>query len=234
MFETNELGKSFDAGPQPELGPGHRPEPQGAAGPIDVALNVNADDIDNRLIAGDLDVDVAGTGVAAGRAGQDPGRPELKANADNAPRPALWYTSSTATSRRSTTSHCRKAVEYAADKIGYQRAYGGADRRRHRHQPAAAGDRRAPEVRPLPGRPDNTGDVAKAKDGLTACGQPERLHHHIAYRAERPKEKATAEALQQSLAQGRHQADAQAATRPATTSSSTPASRTTRRRTTSA
>jgi peptide/nickel transport system substrate-binding protein len=43
------------------------------------------------------------------------------------------------------------------------------------------------------------GDVAKAKESLTACGQPNGFATNISYRAERPKEKATAEALQQSL-----------------------------------
>ena len=32
---------------------------------IDVALKQNQDDIDNRLLAGELDVDVTGSGVAA-------------------------------------------------------------------------------------------------------------------------------------------------------------------------
>ena len=41
----------------------------------EVPLNVNADDIDNRIIAGDLDLDIAGTGVqpaALGRVLDDP------------------------------------------------------------------------------------------------------------------------------------------------------------------
>ena len=47
---------------------------------------------------------------------------------------------------------------------------------------------------------DNKGDVDKAKAALTKCGQPNGFETNIAYRAERPKEKATAEALQQALA----------------------------------
>jgi peptide/nickel transport system substrate-binding protein len=46
---------------------------------------------------------------------------------------------------------------------------------------------------------DNKGDVAKAKEELTACGQPSGFATTMSYRAERPKEKAAAEALQQSL-----------------------------------
>ena len=40
----------------------------------------------------------------------------------------------------------------------------------------------------------------KAKEALQACGQPNGFATNISYRAERPKEKATAESLQQSLA----------------------------------
>ena len=102
----------------PQLGPGDRPEPQGAAGQDRrQARTCNADDIDNQLLAGDLDVDIAGTGVqpaAQAKVLADAAR--CKAHADNpvtsrgsgSPR-------STATWRRSTTSHCRKAVVYAAD-----------------------------------------------------------------------------------------------------------------------
>jgi peptide/nickel transport system substrate-binding protein len=51
-----------------------------------------------------------------------------------------------------------------------------------------------------PAGADNTGDVAKAREALAACGQPNGFETNMAYRAERPKEKATAESLQQSLA----------------------------------
>ncbi|MFC7612423.1 ABC transporter substrate-binding protein [Actinokineospora soli] len=50
-----------------------------------------------------------------------------------------------------------------------------------------------------PAGPDGKGDVAKAKEALTACGQPNGFSTNISYRAERPKEKAVAESLQQSL-----------------------------------
>ena len=44
------------------------------------------------------------------------------------------------------------------------------------------------------------GDVDAAKEALAACGQPNGFATNMSYRAERPKEKATAESLQQSLA----------------------------------
>jgi peptide/nickel transport system substrate-binding protein len=44
-----------------------------------------------------------------------------------------------------------------------------------------------------------TGDVEAAKQALEDCGQPDGFETNIAYRAERPQEKAVAEAFQQSL-----------------------------------
>ncbi len=54
------------------------------------------------------------------------------------------------------------------------------------------------KIDPYP-TPNNSGDVAKAKELLTACGQPNGFETSISYRPERPKEKAAAEAMQQSL-----------------------------------
>jgi len=44
-----------------------------------------------------------------------------------------------------------------------------------------------------------TGDITAAKAALVKCGQPNGFETNISYRAERPKEKAAAESLQQSL-----------------------------------
>jgi peptide/nickel transport system substrate-binding protein len=45
-----------------------------------------------------------------------------------------------------------------------------------------------------------TGDLDAAKKALQACGQPNGFSTNISYRSERPREKALAESLQQSLA----------------------------------
>jgi peptide/nickel transport system substrate-binding protein len=96
---------------------------------------------------------------------------------------------------------CRKAIEYAADKTGYQTAYGG---------PLAGGEIATTLLPPMipgyqkfdlyPAGSDNKGDVNKAKEALQKCGQPNGFETTMAYREGRPKEKATAEAFQASLA----------------------------------
>jgi len=200
-FETNQLGKSFTLVRNDQWSAETDPNRKALPDRLEVVLNVNADDLDNRVISGDLHVDVVGTGVQPAALGKVLGDPALKARADNPLLARLWYTSVNPQVPPLDNIECRKAIQYAADKKGYQTAYGGE----------FSGGQIASTVLPpvIPGYQqfdlypvgqDGTGDVAKAKEALTACGQPSGFATNIAYRAERPKEKATAESLQQSLA----------------------------------
>ena len=201
MFDTNNLGKDFSLKRNPNWDAASDPIRKALPDRYEVSLNVNADDIDNRLLSGDLDLDVVGTGVQPAALGRVVGDPSIKAQSDNPIVSRLWYTSINGTVAPLDKIDCRKAIEYAADRTGYQTAYGG---------PLAGGDIATTILPPTipgyqkfdlyPAGADNTGDVAKAKEALTACGQPNGFETNIAYRAERPKEKATAESLQQSLA----------------------------------
>jgi peptide/nickel transport system substrate-binding protein len=200
MFDKNELGKSFTLKRNPNWDPATDPNRKALPDGFEVTLNVNADDIDNRLLSGDLDLDVVGTGVQPAALGRVVGDPIQKAGTDNPTTSRLWYTSINPTVAPFDNIECRKAVLYAADRTGYQTAYGG---------PLAGGDIATTLLPPvIPGYQKfdlypvsaETGDVAKAKDALTKCGQPNGFATNMGYRAERPKEKATAESLQQSLA----------------------------------
>jgi peptide/nickel transport system substrate-binding protein len=167
----------------------------------EVTLGVEANDIDNRLISGDLDVDLAGTGVQPASLARVLNDPNLKSQADNPYGARTWYTSINPKVAPLDNLDCRKAIMYAADRTGLQAAYGG---------PVAGGDIATTLMPPVipgyqkfdlyPAGPDNKGDVAKAKEHLTACGQPNGFTTNMAYRADRPKEKAISESLQQSLA----------------------------------
>ncbi|GAA3097222.1 ABC transporter substrate-binding protein [Pseudonocardia yunnanensis] len=199
MFDTNELGKSFSLVRNPNWDQATDPNRKPLPDRIEVSLNVNADDIDNRLQSGDLDVAIEGTGVGPSAQGKILADQTLKANTDSALNARLWYTALNPDVAPLDNIHCRKAVEYATDKTGYQRAYGGStggDIASNLLPPVIAG---AQQFDPYP-TPGNAGDVAKAKDELAQCGQPNGFTTGVSYRAERPKEKATAEALQQSLA----------------------------------
>ena len=198
MFGANDLGKSFELVRNPNWDPATDPNRKPLPDKIDVALNVNADDIDNRLVSGDLDVAVEGTGVGPAAQGRILGDQTLKGNTDNALVARIWMTNINGNVAPLDNIHCRRAVEYGVDKTGYQRAYGGAaggDIATNVQPPVIQGAESF-DTYPTPG---NAGDVAKAKDELNQCGQPNGFTTSISYRTERPKEKAVAEALQQSL-----------------------------------
>ncbi|MBV8996758.1 MAG: ABC transporter substrate-binding protein [Pseudonocardiales bacterium] len=198
-FQTNELGKRFTMVRNPQWDPATDPNRRPLPDRINVDLNVNADDVDNRLIAGDLDVAIEGAGVGPSAQGRILGYQGLRANTDSASVARLWYTALNPDVAPLDNIHCRKAVLYAADRTGYQRAYGGGtggEIATNMLPPVIPGAKRF-DLYPSP---KHTGDIAKARDELVQCGQPNGFTTGISYRAERPKEKATAEALQQSLA----------------------------------
>ncbi len=200
-FDNYSGGKSFALSRNPNWDPATDPNRKALPDKIEVTLNVEANDIDNQLISGDLDVDVAGTGVQAAALPSILGNPDVKARTDNPDVPRLWFTSVNPQIAPLDNVECRRAIMYAADKKAYQSAQGGD----------VAGGAIATTVMPplvpgyekadpYPSGPNQSGDVDKAKDALTKCGQPNGFETSISYRNERPKEKAIAEALQQSLA----------------------------------
>ena len=198
-FADMQPGKSFKLVRNTNWDQSTDPNRKALPDEYDVSLNVNADDIDNRVLSGDLDVDVTGTGAQPAALARVLNDPTLKANTDNPTLARLWYTGINPTVKPFDNIHCRKAVMYGMDHVSYQTAYGG---------PVAGGSIATTILPPLiPGyqkfdlypTPNDKGDVAKAKDELKQCGQPNGFTTNIAYRTERPKEKATAEAFQQAM-----------------------------------
>jgi peptide/nickel transport system substrate-binding protein len=199
-FADLQPGKSFNLVRNDQWDQATDPNRKALPDRIEVSLNVNADDIDNRVLSGDLDIDIAGTGVQPATLSRVLQDPALKATADNPLGARLWYTSINPTVPPFDNIECRKAVEFAMDRTAYQAAYGGQ---------FAGGDLATTVLPPLipgyqafdlyPNGQDHKGDVDAAKKSLEACGQPNGFETSISYRAERPKEKATAEAFQQAL-----------------------------------
>jgi peptide/nickel transport system substrate-binding protein len=201
MFKTNELEKRFTLVRNKYYDPKSDPDTGRKALPdeIDVDLNVNQEDIDQRLLSGDLDVAISGLGVSAETRAQLLQDPDQKKFSDTAEQARLWFTSFDNNVKPFDNIHCRKAVMYAVDHEGYLRAYGGS-----------SGGKIATNLMPplVPGYKKidlydwdkhPNGDPDKAKQELAACGQPNGFSTNISYRAERDQEKATAESLQQSL-----------------------------------
>ena len=201
-FSVYQTGKRIELVRNDQYDPATDPDTGRKALPdkITVEIGVNAADLDNRLMAGDLDIDLAGTGVQAAAQGKILADPSLKARTDNPTTARANYAQINGDVAPFDNIDCRKAVIFAADKTGYQRAYGGD-----------IGGTIATGLLPpiIPGfqemdlynsKSKPTGDVDSAKAALVKCGQPNGFETNISYRPERPKEKAAAESMQQSLA----------------------------------
>jgi peptide/nickel transport system substrate-binding protein len=200
MFKDNQQGKRFTLVRNPNWDAATDQDRKALPDRIEVHLNVNAQDLDNQLLAGDLDVDVVGTGLQLPTQGRVLGNPRQKKNADSAARAGLWYVSVNPDVAPLDNIHCRTAVLYSADHIGYQNAYGGppgGDIATNMLPPLIPGAQKF-DLYNFGSKPN--GDVDTAKQELQQCGQPNGFSTNISYRSERPKDKALAESLQQSLA----------------------------------
>ena len=199
-FQSYQLDKQFTLVKNPQWDPATDPNRKQLANKIVFNLNVNADTIDNNLIHNFADVDMAGTGVQAAARADILSSPSLQKNADNAFSGFLWLTYINSKVKPLDNVHCRRAIQYAADKVAYQTAYGG---------PVAGGAIASTVLTPnivgyqkfdlYEATTKPHGDVAKAKRELAACGQPSGFSTTMAFRSDRPKEKATATAQQQAL-----------------------------------
>ncbi|WP_256104039.1 ABC transporter substrate-binding protein [Streptomyces sp. ODS05-4] len=164
---------------------------------IVLKLKVNQATIDKDLIAGDIVADLAGRGVDTQTQAQVLAKPDLKAGTDNALGGRLVYTAINSKVKPFDNIECRKAVQYAIDKVSVQTVMGGPIR----------GDI-ASTVLPtdIPGyqkfdtyaTEGNKGDGAKAKEHLKACGQ-EKISTFISARSDRQSEVDSATAIAESL-----------------------------------
>jgi peptide/nickel transport system substrate-binding protein len=157
--------------------------------------------MDQRLLAGDYDLDLAQTGMSP--QGRTTALKSHKANLDNPVSGYIRYAVFPQSVKPFDNIHCRKAVIYGADHVSLQTARGG---------PVAGGDIGTNMLPPsVPGAEgqsydpyeiagaNKNGNVAKAKEELKACGKPNGFSTTIAVRNNKPVEVATAESLQASL-----------------------------------
>jgi peptide/nickel transport system substrate-binding protein len=200
MFQSYQLNKQYTLVPNPQWNPSWDPQVKQLPSKIIVNLNVNANDIDNRLLAGDIQVDQAGSGVQAAARARILTSSSLKANSDNPVNGFMWFYYINTKVAPLTNIHCREAIEYAANKTELQTAYGGpygGNIASTAIPPTVIGYSKFDLYNALskPG-----GDVAAAKQQLQQCGQPNGFNLNIAYRSDRPREVSSSQALQASLA----------------------------------
>jgi peptide/nickel transport system substrate-binding protein len=164
-----------------------------------IKFKVDAVTIDNNLLAGNTTVDSGGTGVTPQTQGKVIG-PKYKNNTDDSYAGATSYMAINPNVKPFDNIECRKAVEYAIDKVSVQTAIGGSvkgDVATTLLPPTVNGYAKFDEF-PSEG---NKGDVAKAKDALTKCGHPTGFTANLTARSDRPAEMAEATAVQNSLKQ---------------------------------
>ena len=207
-FDTIEPGKQFTLVRNAEYDPATDPDTgrKPLVDRIEVALNVDAAEIERRLMAGDLDVgDIVDPATRAELSTE----PE-KSRTDSPIQPDVRFTVINTDVAPLDNVDCRKAVQYAVDKTAYQRAYGGTHRRRHRHQPPPAGDPRPPRPRPLQRQDQTQGRPRARQGGAVRLWQAGRLPDQRRV----PDQAARAEGGRRGAAtvagQGRHQAHPEA------------------------
>ncbi|MEU5534203.1 ABC transporter substrate-binding protein [Streptomyces sp. NPDC020362] len=164
---------------------------------IVVNLKVNPETIDKDLQSGDATVDLAGSGVQASTQAELINSADGKAATDNTYGGRLVYMAINTKVAPFDKVECRKAVQYAIDKVSVQTAEGGpirGDVASTVLPPDITGYQKA-DTYPSAG---NKGDVAKAKDQLKACGKSS-ISTNISARSDRPQEIDAATAIINSL-----------------------------------
>lgn len=168
---------------------------------ITIQFFSDANQLDQRLLSGDLDLDLNQTGMSP--QGRTTALKQHKANLDNPVSGYVRYAVFPQSVKPFDNIECRKAVILGADHVSLQTARGG---------PIAGGDIGTNMLPPsVPGAEgqkydpyklagDNkSGNVTEAKAALKACGQPNGFKTTIAVRNNKPVEVATAQSLQASL-----------------------------------
>jgi peptide/nickel transport system substrate-binding protein len=139
---------------------------------IELDTDVVPAERDRRVLSGDADADVSGSGLQPEAATTVLGDPALTARVDDPSTGTLRFVAMPSAVGALGDLHCRRAVQYALDKAAVKDALGGA-------YAAALATTLWPRV--LPGYPatapypvgtGNRGDLAAAKRELALCGKP--------------------------------------------------------------
>ena len=163
---------------------------------IVVNLKVNPETIDKDVLAGDA-IDLAGSGVQAATQAQILTDSAKKSNSDNTYGGRLVYMAVNTKVKPFDNVACRKAVQYAIDKVSVQTAEGGPVRGEIASTvlpPDITGYEKADAYAST----GSKGDAAKAKEQLKACGKT-AISTNISARSDRPQEIDAATAIINSL-----------------------------------
>jgi len=151
---------------------------------VTLSIDTNPVDLDNKLESGQFDANAAG-----GAGGITPAfktklltSPDLKKYVDDPASAASQYLPVMQTVI--TNVHCRRAIFYATNKASILNVYGGDTSGAiagSMTPPGLPGYQTTKDYDPYSAGPDQTGDLAKAKSELQACGQPNGFTVNFAY-----------------------------------------------------
>ncbi|MFE4453738.1 ABC transporter substrate-binding protein [Streptomyces sp. NPDC056796] len=182
----------------PEWDPKTDPIRKALADKVELKFNVNATTIDDHLLSDAITVGAEGTGLQSKTQPKVLVKASEKAKTDNPYAGALQYLALNVNVKPFDNAECRKAVQYAVDKQSMVDSIGGSvkgDPATTVIPPTVAGYKKF-DLYPSEG---NKGDVAKAKEHLTKCGQPNGFKTTLTARSDRPDEITAATQLQGSL-----------------------------------
>ena len=177
MFRDYQPDKQFTLVPNPYWDPATDPNRKQLAARLVFNLNINATTIDENLIHDFAQVDVTGAGINAAAQAQILQNPALKKNADDVPTGGLAFTYINTKVKPLDNVHCRRAIEYAADKTAFQTARGGplgGDVATTVLPPGLAGYDKF-DLYGTAARPH--GDLARARQELAGLRPAGRLYH---------------------------------------------------------
>lgn len=134
---------------------------------------------DRRILAGEADADVSGSGLQAEAAATALTDPDLAARVDDPSTGTLRFLAMPVAVAPFGDVHCRRAVQYAVDKAAVKDALGGgyaaslATTLWPRVLPGY------PATAPYPAGEGNRGDLAAARRELASCGKPDGFTTNI-------------------------------------------------------
>ena len=200
MFKQHSVGVGFTLVKNPNWTAASDPNRKQLVDTITLQEKVTGDDIDNRLLAGTADVALDGTGVQAQARSTILQDDSKKKDADNPLTGFLRYAMIDTTVKPFDNKDCRIAVLQAADHQAIQNQWGGplGGDIATTALPGNIAGSSAFDLYDFKGHPN--GDPTAAKASLAKCGMPDGFSTNIAVRADRAKDVASGEALQQSLA----------------------------------
>lgn len=184
----------------PHWGADSDPVRRRTASRIEVLLGRNPLEVDELILGGQAEIDLAGFGLQPESVSlvlDDPARRELL---DNPLQGFTWIYCLASSVAPLDNIHARRAIQYATDKAAMQEAYGGAvcgDIATTILPPTLEGYTDADRY---PVGPDNAGDLETARRELALAGFPDGFRTKIAARTDRRKEYLAAEALSRGLA----------------------------------